>query len=133
MYVSTFENFDYTVTDVGSAEDYSLQWEEFPLVSFSGCVTFLGAVGEIPGAVNALKVFPNPGNGPFRLLLELEDMQPESLVQLTVFNSKGQRIFYREGVWSQLQMIDMKLPAGIYLINLKTENSVFTTRLIVNW
>lgn len=132
-YVPVFEDLTYTgVTDVGSLVDYSLQWEEFPVSSFEGCVTFIGAVAEIPDAADALKVYPNPGNGPFRLQLELENIQPESLVQLTVFNSKGQRIFSREGVWSQLQMINRKLPAGLYLINLKTGNSVFTTRLIVN-
>jgi hypothetical protein len=131
-YVPAFENLDYTVTDIGSAADYSIQWEEFPINSFAGCVTFFGAVAEIPDAANALKVFPNPGNGSFRLQLELEEIQPESLVQLTLFNSQGQRIFSREGNWSQLQMIDRQIPAGIYLINLKTEKTVFTTRLIVN-
>jgi|GEM_PF-1592609 len=130
-YVPVFENLTYTaVTEVGSAADYSLQWEEFPLDSFGGCVTFIGAVEEIPDAATALKVYPNPGNEPFRLLIE--DMQPESLVQLTVFNSKGQRIFSREGAWSRVQLIDRKLPAGVYLIRLKTKNSVFTSRLIVS-
>lgn len=130
-YVPVFENLTYTaVTDVGSAIDYSLQWEEFPLDSFGGCVTFLGAVKEIPDAANALKVYPNPGNEPYRLLME--DMQPENLVQLTVFNSKGQSIFSREGAWGHVQIIDRKLPAGVYLIHLKTKNSVFTTRWIVS-
>ncbi len=129
VYVPAFENLTYTVAIVGSAVDYTLQWEDFPLASFEGCVDFFGAVEETPVAVNALKVYPNPGNGPFRLLLE--DLLPETQVQLTLYNSKGQRIFSREGNWSQLQMIDSKLSAGLYLINVKTAKNVFTTRLIV--
>lgn len=128
-YVPVFENLTYTVMDVGSAGDYSLQWEDFPLSSDGGCVAFYGAVEQTPDAVNALKAYPNPGNGPFRL--QLADMQPDSLVRLTVYNSKGQFIYSREGNWNQLQMIDMRLSAGIYLINLQTTNNIFTTRLIV--
>ncbi len=129
-YVPVFENLTYILTDVGSANDYSLQWEEFPLESFDGCVDFIGAVEGNPDAANALKVYPNPGNGPFRLLLE--DLQPENIVQLTVVNSMGQNIFSREGDWSRLQMIDRELPAGLYLISVRTSKRVFTTRLIVN-
>ena len=129
-YIPTFTNLTYTaVTDVGSTIDYALQWEEFPLDSFMGCVDFIGAVGETPDVANALKIYPNPGNGPFRLMLE--DMQPESVVQLSVYNSKGQNIYSREGDWSRLQVINHKLPAGLYLINVKTPKRVFTTRLIV--
>ena len=128
-YFPVFENLTYTVTDGGSVGDYLLQWEEFLLESHSGCVDFYGAVEQTPDAANTLTVFPNPGNGPFRLMLE--DMQPESLVQLTVFNSMGQNLYSREGDWSRIQMIDSKLPAGLYLINLKTVNGVFTARLIV--
>ena len=128
-YFPVFENLNYTVTDGGSVGDYSLQWEEFPLDDFYGCVDFYGAVEQTRDAENALKVYPNPGNGPFRLMLE--DMQPESVVQLSVYNSKGQNIYSREGDWSRLQMIDRELPAGLNLINVKTPKRVFTTRLIV--
>jgi hypothetical protein len=128
-YVPVFENLTYTVTEIGSVSDYSLQFEDLALNSFEGCVSFIGAVGETPDVANALKVYPNPGNGPFRL--QLEDIQPESLVQLTVYDGKGQVIFSREGNWSQLQMIDSKLSAGLYLIKLRNRNSVITARLIV--
>ena len=128
-YVPEFENLTYSIADVGSASDYSLELEEFPLGYLDGCVAFFGALEETPDAVNALKAYPNPGNGPFRLVLE--DMQPESKVQLNIYDSKGQRILSREGNWSQLQLIDSKLPAGLYLINVKTANRVHTTRLIV--
>ena len=129
-YVPVFEGFTYTVvSDVGIVFDYSLQWEEFPLDSFDGCVTIVTAVKDIPFAANALKVYPNPGNGPFRLMLD--DMQSESVVQLSVYNSKGQNVYSREGDWSRLQVINQKLAAGLYLINVKTPTRVFTTRLIV--
>ena len=128
-YVPVFENITYSFTDIGSVSDYALQWGEFSLEFRSGCVDFYGAVEGTPDVANALNIYPNPGNGPFRL--QLEDMQPESVVQLTVVNSMGQNIFSREGEWSQIQMIDRKLPAGIYLINVKTLKNVFTTRLIV--
>lgn len=128
-YVPEFENMTYTLSDVGSVGDYSLQWEEFPLDYFDGCVEFYGVVEETPDAANALIVYPNPGNGPFRLLLE--DMQPESVVQLSVYNSKGQNVYSREGDWSRLQVIDRQFPAGLYLINVKAPGRVFTTRLIV--
>ncbi|MDY0102892.1 MAG: T9SS type A sorting domain-containing protein [Lentimicrobium sp.] len=128
-YVPVLENIAYTVTNVGSVNDYSLLWEDIELNSFDGCVAFFGGVEQTPDAVSALSVYPNPGQGPFRL--QHENLQPESLVLLTVYNNKGQCIFSRNGNWGRLQMIDRELPAGLYVVNVKTANNAFSTRFIV--
>lgn len=128
-YVADFTDLTYTVETIGTMMDYSFQWVDVSLSSFDGCVDILGAVDESPDALKALSVYPNPAEGSFRLMLE--EVQPESEAQLSVYNSKGQIIINKEGVWSELQLIEKQLPAGIYLIQLRTKIGVFATQLVV--
>ncbi|MCK9450675.1 MAG: T9SS type A sorting domain-containing protein [Bacteroidales bacterium] len=128
-YFADFAAAIYTVETLGTMTDYSFQWVDVSLNSFDGCVDILGALEESSDATNALTVYPNPGKEPFRLMQE--ELQPESQVQLLVYNSKGQVILNREGVWSELQLVEKQLSAGIYLIQLRTKIGVFATRLVV--
>ena len=128
-YFADFTEATYTVETIGTMTDYSFQWVDFSLSSFDGCVDIIGAVDESPETKNALTVYPNPGKEPFRLMVE--ELQPEAQAQLLVHNSKGQVILSKEGIWSELQLIEKQLPAGIYLIQVSTKIGVFATRLVV--
>ncbi len=128
-YVVDFTAFSYTVEDVGTMTGDSLQWLDYPLTYINGCVYFIGAVNESPDATKALSVYPNPGKAPFRFMLE--ELQPESHAQLSLYDSKGQSVFTKVGRWSELQLMEKQLPAGIYLIQLKAKLGVFVARLVV--
>lgn len=128
-YIVDFTSLTYDIADVGTMVDDVLQWNEYSYDIIDGCVDISGAVDEAPDATKALTVYPNPGKAPFRLMLE--EVQPESQAQLLIYDSKGQAILNREGIWIELQLIEKQLPRGIYLIQVRTKNGVFAAQLVV--
>jgi hypothetical protein len=128
-YPINFESLTYTSEETGNVSDYILETTELPLLSFTGCVTFVGNTQERPDRKNSLKVQPNPGNAPF--LLNMEGIHNEAVASLNIYDSKGRQIYQEEGSWHQLQLIQRKLKPGLYLIKVTVEGFDYVSKLVV--
>jgi len=115
---------------------------------YSYCVTAIYNVGASEGAcINAvitveitnwpatsegIRIYPNPSPGQFTFELSL---QQQSRVNLVVLNSLGQVVAsLADGVLTpgphQLYWYAGKLPAGMYYLQMKTENQFITKKII---
>jgi hypothetical protein len=128
-YPINFESLTYTSEETGNVSDYTLETTELPLLSFTGCVTFVGNTQERPDRKNSLKIQPNPGNAPFHL--NLEGIHIEAVASLIIYDSKGRQIYQEEGSWHQLQLIQRKLKPGLYLIKVTVEGFDYVSKLVV--
>lgn len=81
-------------------------------------------------AIQALKVYPNPGSGLFHL--DLSELGADNF-RVSVHSTDGRSIeheFVRNGNAGQLDLSEAS--GGIYLITVTTESGVYTTRVTLN-
>lgn len=88
---------------------------------------------EAPTAwIQALQVFPNPSNGNFTLVADVEKAHA-AMVEITTYDGK---CVYRhdqklEAGRNALNFSEMKLSSGIYLIHLRSAGGSMGTRLVI--
>jgi hypothetical protein len=91
------------------------------------------AVGNVQGAVTDISLFPNPNNGRFTIK---GDVRTNETLLLEVVNPLGQVIYRGEArpdggkLEKQIDLDDKA--AGIYLLNIKSENAIIPLRFIMN-
>ena len=92
---------------------------------------------EITGTINSisenqnlssLSIFPNPSNGIISITNDTE-----KLFSISVFNTSGKKV-YEHLVENPLKQVTLNLdhlPGGVYIIEGKTQNSIYTQKLIL--
>ena len=80
-----------------------------------------------------IRIFPNPTSGKFSISYELVNPEP---VNIEVFDLSGRSLFQtsRNAAFGRqdIQIEQLLLPKGMYLVNVKTPHSQITERLIIN-
>ncbi len=80
------------------------------------------------GGNNRPVLFPNPTDG----ILTIEIGARNLLETITVFNMDGQSVIHIKNLGVRRKGIDMSgLPAGTYLINIRTKNRIYLERVIL--
>ena len=116
-----FVTLNVTDTILGCTGD--IQLSRVKVYSNPGFTTGTSAYNKFERSV----VFPNPSAGLF--YLASPDMS--TLKNLTVINSSGQIVFAEEKYPASSQINLMNEPDGIYFIRLRTEQRVFTQKIIL--
>lgn len=110
-------DLDIAVTDEG--DDVLLLFDNPGIID---------AVNELPEAVNALEVFPNPSAGQVQIQYELEQA---SEILIAIYHLNGQEVLQLERaqraagthtlLWDGANTQGQKLPLGTYILTLKTD------------
>lgn len=88
-------------------------------------------IGTVPVENTELVVYPNPGSGMFNIIF----IHPNSQAEVTVTDLIGQRIFSSGSILapSTVYKVDIaNQPDGIYILQVKYKDRIFTSRLVVN-
>lgn len=88
----------------------------------------IDAVNDLPNVEPDMNIFPNPSNGKFQLTVE-----NSSKYNVEIFNVVGEKMYSATNIKSQAPY-DINLsaaPAGIYLIQVKTEQGITARKLII--
>ena len=90
-------------------------------------------ISEIPDMVIYLspeiKIYPNPSKGQFNI----DFINNEILAEIYVFNIQGMKVYQTTCKEQSNKEVDISyLPAGMYLIVIKTDNKVLREKLIIN-
>ncbi|TNE70003.1 T9SS type A sorting domain-containing protein [bacterium] len=99
---------------------------------FNGCDTsstmmFKNATGIRNRMIEPLKLYPNPGNGNFRI-----DLQEETKFNLVVFDAQGKVVYRKQDMVSGEQVTFDSKP-GVYFVKVMTrEGKVYTARYNMN-
>ena len=87
------------------------------------------ATVELPGKDIVMRIFPNPSNGKFSLdIPELYGKQ----MQIKVLNMAGQVVKQQSVIHDGPEMIDLDVPAGMYIVSYATPEYSGHSKLIVN-
>ena len=119
----------YTGKDVDPppANSFNYYWE---LGYATAPTTGISETGNTQNIL--INLFPNPGNGVFQLTTEHQ--QFKSTEQLSIYNAIGEKVYAKNG--KQLMnttAIDLSdQPNGLYFLQLKTENSIITKKIVIN-
>lgn len=102
--------------------EFNLNWFEFDLVT---------GIGDINNKNQKFSVYPNPGNGKFRLM---GDMGTKENIFVRLLNSSGQTVFRKKYNSIDInQSFDFSyLKSGIYILNVETPDQVYSNRIIIN-
>lgn len=73
---------------------------------------------------NSINVFPNPNKGQFTVKIE------ENSAEITIYNIVGQEIY--SAITNQKNTNIFIENSGIYLVKVKTENSFYVSKIIIN-
>ncbi len=116
--------FSYVAGNIQSVCEISL--DNITDETLTNNSTILISVNELSG--NEFNIYPNPSNGIFiienSLKNETLEIEITNLTGKTIYNSEVKNIINSE--------IDLSNQAkGVYFINIKTENGIFTDKLIV--
>jgi len=124
-------NFDVDVSTISSGDhvlyirckDDLGRWSEVYSQAFSFTITSIGEKELVP----LFKLYPNPSKGNFRL--EFSEKQ-NGLIMLDIKDMNGKTVFKNE-YESQVNSINVNLPAGLYLLNIETREISFTQKIII--
>lgn len=87
-----------------------------------------GAVGVTEAETrNRFGIYPNPSNGRFEFQLQHADFE---IQEVEIFNTVGAIIFQSPVSDNSLPVDISDRPAGLYLIRVKTENSIYSQKII---
>lgn len=129
-YPIDFVDITYETFSTGTATDYTLETTDATLNSFEGCVTFIGNTSEKSEQTNRLTIYPNPGTGLF--YLDAEEIRAEAAATLKVYDSRGSLICQKTGSWDKLQILQIDLQPGMYLIQIFAEDRYFVNKALVS-
>ncbi len=115
-----YQNFtnpvEYTVTAENSEEQI---W----LVT----VSVVSKISDL--SANGISIYPNPSNGIFTIT---NPQGFKNLVGLEITDITGKIIYSKDKACLVSTFDISNQPAGIYFINIKTENNVYTKKIIIN-
>ena len=124
-------NFDVDVSTLSSGDhilyircnDDLGRWSDVYSQAFSFTITSIGEKELVP----LFKLYPNPSKGNFRL--EFSEKQ-NGLLKLNIKDMNGKTVFKNE-YDSNVNSINVNLPAGLYLLNIETREISFTQKIII--
>ncbi len=99
----------------------------FSFIDTSGSGGGGGTTGIESHVSNTIKVFPNPSNGQFRILLN----QEVTNASLTIIDFKGVVVMQKR-ISGKVIHISESLPSGIYMIQLENPSGFMRQKLIIN-
>jgi hypothetical protein len=128
---------ELVVSDVTITESYSgtlvfkhLEVTDVNLLKRSGCVDFIGGIGETNPIQFQLIASPNPTSGQFEL--SFSDNQNHKVISLEVLNALGEVVYQSFNSFSSTLSIDLGHQArGIYLMKAYANDKVFVAKVLV--
>ena len=96
----------------------------------SACVNFTTLGVNNYSTFDKIKVVPNPNSGEFMLM---SDLSLNESFDLIITNILGQQIESHTLHGGKINLQLKHLSAGVYMINVKTSNKSFTTKLIIEY
>jgi Glycine rich protein/Secretion system C-terminal sorting domain len=114
----------YTVTNqcgTGSAK--------FPVYVLSDSICHPVSVKPLVAGEVAMKVYPNPNDGAFTLILSSGTNEP---VQVIITNVVGQKVFSTITTTNKSTDIRMNVPAGVYVLTAYTANGMSVAKITVD-
>lgn len=137
-YTYLWSTGDVTQTVTGLSADSSAFYT-VTVTDANGCSSvdsaFVGSnVGIddlIAAGINAFEVYPNPSNGVFTVNIAMDSRET---LELSVLDIRGKKVFGKsldatDRFNETLQLTD--LPAGVYMLNVKTPKGIATQRLTI--
>lgn len=96
------------------------------------CKTDESAISDLTSALN---VYPNPANGPFNLEL-VNDNLDNGTAHIEVMNVLGENVYtgdvlFENGIFNKNIDLGQKATRGIYMIKVRLNSEVYTSRLIL--
>ena len=77
-----------------------------------------------------LNIYPNPSNGKF--VLEYSSLEKNQKTNVEVYNMIGKKVFSQNDLPANQTTLDLStLSSGVYFLNLKTENSSVTKKIVI--
>ena len=143
LYTGTYSEL-HSITDCAGGA-IGLGWNQLDFSIRALKVSKNGILGEVitniddeyqitsPKGLILYQNFPNPYNSSTTIQFQLPK---ESKININLYNVLGEQIqtivegFYSRGVHS-INFLSDKLPSGIYLYKLQTENNLLTKKLII--
>ena len=97
----------------------------------NGCSYPTGILQNENDPGGRIKIFPNPANTSFSILLS--DELNNSAIEVVIYNSLGQQVYQdkRQSVDGKIEISSMKLAPGIYNVVLRSHSTVLTQKLII--
>jgi hypothetical protein len=103
---------------------------ESELSTISKEVTLSVVVDNTPvktDLINNVKIYPNPSSGKFVVQLSNEI----ATCNLTILTLQGAKVFEHQAI-SSGETFELNVPAGTYVVQLKTNNNIAYKKLIIN-
>lgn len=94
--------------------------------SKSGCVDVVESVAT--SQADDLTVYPNPSTGAFSLLISSYSNKGASM---TIYNIAGLKIMTTQVITNVKKDIQLDVPSGIYLLQVGTDQSIITRKLVI--
>jgi hypothetical protein len=95
----------------------------------SGCVAFIGAVGNIEGGEDvSMEIYPNPSDGIVNIRL-IAGSGDEKIIGLEMISSTGVTVAAIPDAGCRIDV--SCLPSGLYLLRAETTSGILTKRLIL--
>ncbi|MFT5512819.1 MAG: hypothetical protein ACI8SE_001218, partial [Bacteroidia bacterium] len=112
----------YTANDVNPCGFVAGEVEDYTVIAEKDTLSSVPKIDEI-----IVRVYPNPNDGSF--VIDFDKVQSKTEVKM--FDQLG-RVVYKGQTCNGTQcVIDSKLPAGIYLLELKTDNQKRQVKVII--
>ena len=118
-----------TGTPVGPGMDLHRIFSDAVLSTDSGCVAFIGAVGNIEGGEDvSMEIYPNPSDGIVNIRL-IAGSGDEKIIGLEMISSTGVTVAAIPDAGCRIDV--SCLPSGLYLLRAETTSGILTKRLIL--
>lgn len=115
----------YSFTDKGSNNNVYYRLKQ---TDFDGRSEYfkVSAVESCRKELTDLDIYPNPGKGPFSLLLKGVKGQPGSV---SIYYVAGQKVYYSEDYQSTIDLTGR--PEGVYFLHLNLPSKMITKKLVI--
>lgn len=131
--VTNATKYFYVITAIdtaGGESDISNEWWAIP--STTGSESGGTSVRELNSGLNAFKVFPNPSNGKFSLLIDSENSLN---AQVKIVSATGQEVFNQEyqleGGSTKTSLEVNDLSSGVYRLILTGDKVYYTETVLI--
>jgi hypothetical protein len=100
------------------------RWGQMYSQGFTSLYTSVGGIK----VASFFKLYPNPGDGNFYLEFSEELNGP---VKLNIKDLSGKTVYLKE-YYTSSNSLNINLPAGLYLLNVKSKDKNFTQKIIIH-